>query len=489
MNKKTNWWSFFIKKRAFNFLLTIMRVFILFICMSLTSSYGYNSYSQTKLDVNLKNGTLEELFNQIHAQSEYIFFYNDEVIKKNYKVNIEFKKATVVKILNKAFSKTDLTYKVVDRQIVVTKVKQETVSKIIAAKEVIQNTVSGTVVDSEGLALPGANVLVKGTTNGTQTDFDGNYTIVVKEGAALIFSYIGFTTQEVVVGNKGTIDIVMQEDSSALEEVVVTGYTKQNTRNITGAVTVVNSDELAVTTPASIEQALQGQASGVTIGAEGGPGGNTAVRIRGFGTINGNDPLYVIDGIQTGQGLNDLNPDDIASIQILKDAAAASIYGIGAANGVIIITTKTGKKHQKTSFSYNSLIGVDFVPSSVFPNLANPQQLADAFWTASTNDGITPNHSQYGSGANPILPDYIFPIGVSGTIDEGAYSFPGNRITRANKAGTDWFDEFFNAAFVQQHNIGISGGSESSKFYMGLGFLNQDGVGVDTSFDRYSIRV
>lgn len=350
-------------------------------------------------------------------------------------------------------------------------------------------TIKGKVTSADG-PLPGASVIVKGTDNGTSTDFNGDYIVnnVPKDGI-LVVSYIGYLSQEILVTDQSTINVTLVEDASTLSEVVITGYTKQDTRNITGAVSVIKADVLAETTPTSLEQALQGQAAGVTVGSEGGPGGSAAVRIRGFGTVNGNDPLYVIDGVQTGQGLNDINPDDIASIQILKDAASSSIYGIGAANGVIIITTKSGKKNGQTKFTFSSMAGVDFIPSSVFPEMASPQQLADAYWTASTNDGVTPTHPQYGSGANPILPDYILPQGVTGTVDESAYNYPNNRITRANQAGTDWFDEFFQSSFVQQHNVGISGGSDTSKFYAGFGFLNQEGVGVFTSFDRFSLRL
>ena len=348
--------------------------------------------------------------------------------------------------------------------------------------------ISGTISDSQG-PLAGANVLVKDTSNGTTADFDGNYMLDnVASDAILVVSYLGYTTQEVSIAGQSIINVTLEEDTSVLSEVVVTGYSKQNTRNITGSVAVIKAEELQAVTPVSFEQALQGQAAGVTVGSEGGPGGNAAVRIRGFGTINGNDPLYVVDGVQRGQGLNDLNPNDIESVQVLKDAAAASIYGIGAANGVIIVTTKSGKKNKKTTFSYNSLVGVDFIPNSVFPDMATPQQLADAYWKASLNDGVTPNHAQYGNGASPVLPDYIIPSGVLGAVDESAYSYPDNRITKANKAGTNWFDEFFDSALVQQHNIGVDGGSETSKFYVGLGMLNQEGVGVHTSFDRYNLR-
>ncbi|TSE05547.1 TonB-dependent receptor [Aquimarina algiphila] len=490
MNKKANGLSFLSKKKKINFLLTIMRVFILFLFFGLTSVYANNSYSQTKLNINLKNATFEELFDQIHSQSEFIFFYKDDIIKTNNTITLSLKESTINEILNRAFVKTDLTYKILDRQIVISKQKKEAITKTFSDVEVpVQDAVTGKVTTADGGPLPGASVIVKGTNRGTQTDFDGNYQLEVASGETIVFSYVGFTTKEVVYSGQTPIEVVLAEDASELSEVVVTGYTRQNTRNITGSVTVVQSEAIAATTPTSLEQALQGQAAGVTVGVEGGPGGNSAVRIRGYGTINGNDPLYVIDGVQTGQGLSDLNPDDIASIQILKDAAAASIYGIGAANGVIVITTKSGKKNNKVTFSYSGLTGVDFIPESVFPEFATPQQIADAYWQALANDGQALSHPQYGSGTSPVLPDYILPAGVSGTVDESTYSFPDNRITRANKGGTDWFGAFFDPAFVQQHNISARGGGENSKLYVGLGVLDQEGVGIATSFERYNLRV
>ncbi|MEM9686165.1 MAG: TonB-dependent receptor plug domain-containing protein, partial [Bacteroidota bacterium] len=218
-------------------------------------------------------------------------------------------------------------------------------------------TVTGVVADEAGVPIPGANVIVQGTTRGTTTDFDGNYTIEASDSETLVFSYLGYRTQTIRVNNQNTINVRLAEEASALDEVVVTGYTAQSTRNITGSVSVVKAEDLEATSPLNVEQALQGQSSGVVVGSEGGPGGAAAVRIRGFGTINGNDPLYIIDGTPTGAGLNDINPNDIASVQILKDASSAAIYGNRAANGVIIITTKSGKRSSKVTFSANAYVG------------------------------------------------------------------------------------------------------------------------------------
>lgn len=349
-------------------------------------------------------------------------------------------------------------------------------------------TITGKVTDSDGLLLPGVNVIVKNTTKGTQTDFDGNYSLNASPGNILSFSYLGMETQSITIVESGAYNIIMQESSNQLDEIVVTGYSKQSVRNITGSVTVVKAEDLAATSPVNIEQSLQGLAAGVTVGSEGGPGGEAMVRIRGFGTINNNDPLYVIDGTPTTTGINQLNPADIESMQILKDASSSAIYGFRASNGVILITTKGGKYNSKTKFTFDSYAGIDNVPESSFPDLLSPQETADVVWARFLNDGTSPSHPQYGNGDRPILPNFLTPTGAN-TADLSTYDPQNNKITRANKEGTDWFDEYFNAAFVQNYNLGISGGSENAKFHLGIGALSQDGVTLHTSFDRYVLRV
>ena len=348
-------------------------------------------------------------------------------------------------------------------------------------------TITGKITDTQGGPLPVVTVVVEGTQNGTQSDFEGSYTITASLGETLVFSYIGMETQKVVISGSTVVNVTMKESLSELEEVVVTGYSKQSTRNITGSVSVVNTEEIASVTPVSIEQALQGQASGVYVGSEGGPGGAALVRIRGFGTINNNDPLYLIDGTPTTSGINQLNPADIESIQILKDASSAAIYGFRAANGVVIITTKSGKYASKSKVEFSSNVGVDFVSNSDFPNMITPQEMADVIWTRFKNDGTAPNHIQYGSGATPVLPTYLTPAGAN-TADESTYHPLTNKITKANKEGTDWFDEYFNPALVQDYNLSMSGGTETAKFNVGLGVLNQEGVALETSFKRYTFR-
>ena len=361
-------------------------------------------------------------------------------------------------------------------------------SMLIGSVIFAQTTVTGTVSDADG-PLPGANVVVKGTTNGTTTDFDGKYQLdAVPQDGLLVFSFVGYATQEVNVNGQNEISVGMTEDANTLGEVVLTGYTTQNTRDITGSVSVVKEETLQELAPTSVEAALQGIVPGVVVGNEGGPGGASSVRIRGYGTVNDNDPLYIIDGSPSQNGLTDLNPADIRSMQVLKDAASASIYGNRAANGVIIISTKGGSYDRGVEVAFDATVGYDFISSNQYPTLANPQQQAEIDWARQINDGVAPTHPQYGSGAVPILPDYITPAGYTGAdIPLDQYS-SSNRLQKANKSGTDWFGEFFQPGLVQNYNMGIQGGDEKSKFYIGTGALVQEGTILYTSFNRYNLR-
>ncbi|WP_170146698.1 TonB-dependent receptor [Maribacter vaceletii] len=468
-----------------------MRIFLLVIVLGLGSVYANPSYAQTKIDINVSNIGLEDLFVEIQNKSEFVFFYKDATLDKNKKISLKYNEITVSKILDVVFKNTQLTYKIKDRQVIIKKAPKRKLKKAssILAPIIEQSEISGLVIDADGLPLPGANVVVKGTTNGTQTDFDGKFSINADPNATLIFSYIGYASKEIQINGQSTINITLLEDASQLQEVVVTGYTKQNTRDITGSVTTVKSENLEATSPTSLEQALQGQASGVVVGSQGGPGGSAAVRIRGFGTINGNDPLYIIDGTPSGAGLNDINPNDIASVQILKDASSAAIYGNRAANGVIIITTKGGKKNKKLTFSLNSYAGIDFIPNSALPDMASSQQVAESVWREFNNDGNNPSNSQFGNGATPVIPNYLIPQGSA--TDEGIIYDAGSRatsVTRSNPQGTNWFNEYFGSAITQSHNISASAGTENSSFFTSMSVLDQEGVGNQSGFSRYTLR-
>jgi len=354
-----------------------------------------------------------------------------------------------------------------------------------------QIEVTGTVSDDLGEPLPGAAVLVKGTANGTVTDLDGEYTITVpNQEATLVFSFLGFTNLEEVVGNRTSIDVQLEQGVSGLDEVVVTGYGSQSRREITGAVTSVDSEELLSIPATTFAQQLQGRAAGVTIVNDATPGGGATVRIRGFGTINNNDPLYVIDGVPT-QNQGNLNPNDIESIQILKDASAASIYGSRAANGVIIITTKRGKVGEPT-IAFDVFYGTQKADRG--PDPLNATELGEYLYLANVYAGRTPSHGQYSWGPNGevTIPDYVFPSrGMEGDpeVDPSLYALePGNIYPITRASDTDWWAETTRSAPIQSYQVTANGGTENGRYALSLNYFSQDGIVRDIGYDRYSVR-
>ena len=350
-------------------------------------------------------------------------------------------------------------------------------------------TVTGTVSDETG-PLPGANVLVKGTTNGTQTDFDGNYTIDADTDATLTFSYIGYKSVEILIDGQSTVNITLEEDASKLDEVVVTGYGTQAKKDLTGAVTVVDIEELQATPASTFAQQLQGRAAGITIINDARPGGEATVRIRGYGTTGNNDPLYIIDGVPTTSQSN-LNPNDIESLQILKDASAASIYGSRAGNGVIIITTKKGKLG-KPKINYSTFYGIQRAEKS--PEALNARELGQYLYLADLYAGKTPGHGQYTFGPNGevSIPDYVFPsAGMEGDpeVDPNLYALrEGNIYPITRSADTNWWDAVTRSAPIQSHNISASGATQNARYAFTLGYQSTDAIVKFASYDRVSLR-
>lgn len=360
--------------------------------------------------------------------------------------------------------------------------------------ELQQKRVTGRVTDNEGTPLPGVNVIEKGTTNGTVTDADGRYQLnVAGPGSSLQFSFVGFVTQEKPVGALNVIDVVLAEAVSALDEVVVVGYSTQARKTLTGAVSTVNAAALATQTSASAIQRLQGKVAGVTIFNAHTPGAGANVRIRGMTTINDASPLYVVDGVPGGN----YAPNDIESITILKDAAAMSIYGARAANGVVLVTTKSGRKNQKVSFNVNYMQGI--TKNSKFYDLLNTKEYGEMLWLEAKNAGVAPSHPQYGSGATPVIPDYIFPAGAmegaAGTnpaLYDNQLSWQDGTdtylITKANKVGTDWMKEAQQNGLYRDLQIDVAGGSANTTYSFLLGYHNDDGVFKYTGFERLNFR-
>ncbi|WP_462253183.1 SusC/RagA family TonB-linked outer membrane protein [Ekhidna sp.] len=328
-----------------------------------------------------------------------------------------------------------------------------------------QQTVSGRVTDENGEGLPGVTILVKGTNSGDVTDVDGNFTINASSSDVLVFSSIGFQTQEIPINNQTSIAVNLQTDLQSLQEVVVLGYGSQSREEFTGSIAVVPVAEALKLPVANVSEALQGRAPGVSVITQGQPGEAPEVRIRGFASPNGNDPLYIIDGMQTTDPtiMNDINPADVESIQVLKDAASTAIYGVRASNGIVIVTTKRGQVSGKPKLSFEAFAGVQN-PTN-FPDLLSAQQWADAF-----GDGTIP---QYLGSPNENQP----------------YNFDTNRITPTSSGGTDWVDEIFDPASFQNYYLSAQGGTDRGRYMMSVGYLDKEGVVLNTGYDRFSGRI
>ena len=342
-----------------------------------------------------------------------------------------------------------------------------------------QTEITGTVVDETGETVIGATVVEKGTTNGTVTDFDGVFTLKVNPGATLVFSYVGYLNVEMPAAN-GMV-VTMKEDALALNEIVVTGYTTQRKADLTGAVSVVSVTDLVKQNENNPIKAMQGRVPGMNISADGNPSGAATVRIRGTGTLNNNDPLYIIDGVPTKAGMHELNGNDIESIQVLKDAASASIYGSRAANGVIIITTKGGKDG-KVKIDFDASLSVQTYAHKM--KVLNAKEFGQTMWQGYVNDGLNPNLNGLG-----YYYDWSYDakgVPVLNYITMNKYLDPAG-ITPA--ADTDWFKETTRTGFVQQYNLSLSQGTENGTSFFSLGYYKNDGIIKKSDFQRFSARM
>lgn len=364
-----------------------------------------------------------------------------------------------------------------------------------------QHPVKGVVRDEKGNPVAGVTVRIAGTSIGTVTNADGSYTIAApgRSTDELDITYIGFEAQRIPVSGRALINVTMKEGSSALNEIVVTGYTTQKKKDLTGSVAVVNIDNLKKQPSGQVTEQLQGQASGVTVIGSGQPGESPQIRIRGVNTFGANSPLYVVDGVPTTD-IADLNPNDVASLQVLKDAGAASIYGSRASNGVIIITTRRGSG--KVKVAYDGYYGRQYPKNGNVWNTLNPQEQADLRWLAYKNSGLDPGTALYGNGTKPVIPDYILPSGAmegDPSVDPSLYYVNPNytdlddynsfyQISRANKAGTNWYREIFRPAPITSHNVAVSGGGDKGNYLFSLNYFNQQGTLMNTYLRRYTVR-
>lgn len=488
------------KKRFVALIKTAMRVSmtqiflgILFTCTSFAKNVRGQEILNKEISINISQEKIKQILAEIQNLTKVNFIYSSTTIRAERKISVNASNKRLGTFLDELLAPLNINYKVEDNHILLYE-KENLATQI-------ELTVKGKVTSEKGEPLPGVSVNIKGTKIGTTTDPNGNYSLAVTDpNTILVFSYIGFTAKEVRVNGQTTVNTQLAEEQTSLGEVVVVGYSTQRKKDLTSAVSVVNVSEMIKQPTASVNNLLQGQASGVTVLGSGQPGEEPQVRIRGVNTFGNNNPLYVVDGVPT-QSIGDLNPNDIESMQVLKDAGSASIYGSRASNGVIVITTRRGKG--KVQVAYDAYYGTQRPKGGNPWNILSPQGMADLKRLAQTNSGVTDfNDPLYGNGSSYVLPDYILPEGAKEgdpATDPALYNvkpfftssdeYNGfNRITRANKAGTNWYQEIFKPAAITSQNIAVTGGSDQGSYLFSANYFNQQGTLIDTYLKRYTVR-
>ena len=439
----------------------IMKIMLMFILVGILQISAITYAQEHRISVSVENGTFYDVVSQIEKQSEFMFFYKSEEIDNNQRINLNVTNKLVSEILNEITKNNNLAYKITGKHIIITRVVSE---------NQVSKRIKGCIKDSSGEPIVGANVVEKGTTNGAITDIDGNFSIEVATGAVLQISYIGYNTQDIRITDKTSYNVVLKEDAEVLDEVVVVGYGTMRKRDLTGAVSQLKGDEIADLPLRSASDVLQGKAAGVTITSTSGtPGAMGTVRIRGVGTINDNDPLYVVDGLPQS-GIGWLNPRDIESMEVLKDASAQAIYGARAANGVILITTKKGA----TGASYKSTIDFDMMVG--VQNAAKTYDMLDA------EGFIKYKNMAYEASNKPLLDDFATPEKI-----ESILSFLEKN---GGRAGTNWWNEIKNTnALSQNYNLSLSGGMDKLRYRSSFAYMKQDGIIKSTDYERLSGRL
>lgn len=405
-----------------------------------------------QISLTLENKSTRDIIREIERVSEYRFFYNEDLQGLDQKININTNDANIQTVLNEIQRQTSIHYVIKENnQIVLSAGVKSNKTQQVGDGRIIK----GTILDATGMPVIGANVMVKGTTNGTITDMDGKFSLEVDKNAILVVSYIGYANQEIKVGNQNTLSITMKEDAEALDELVVVGYGTVKKSDLTGSVGSVSMEDVNKVGITSADRALQGQVAGVQVNARSGqPGESMMIRVRGGNSLSGgNEPLYVIDGMPVEGMSSDINPEDILSMEVLKDASSTAIYGSRGANGVVMITTKRGKEG-KTTVDYNGYIGVSQLRKKL--DLLEKDDYIEMVNEVSVNDG------------NGIL---ITP--------EQAALLPNN----------DWQDLAYQTALTHSHQFSVSGGNDKTKVYSSLNYMNQEGIIKGSNYNRFALRI
>lgn len=476
-----------------------MKITLFFLCFSLLQVNAFSSYSQNqKVTLKEKDVSLAQIFQQIEYQTELHFFYNSNELNLGEKVSLNTKNTEIIDVLAQLFRNKSMSYQIFGNQIVLKKLETKLVTSNTESK-VQQRDIEGTVTDSKGMPLAGVTVVIEGTQKGAVTNFNGVYKIALaQENQVLVFSSLAYKTERIVVGDRKVIDVIMKDDFSQLDEVVLIGYGEQKRENVTGAVSTIKPDAIVQAATGSIgfDRALGGLVKGVQVSqGSGRPGSPVRLNIRGItsplSSIGGsNQPLYVIDGIPFNidglQGVNPLltlNPADIETFDVLKDAAATSIYGSRGANGVILINTKKGKRNQAPSvnLSYTTTLAQPINTVKVL----NAKQYRGFYDTLLSNSVNAINAEQ-------LDVFFAFDLENIGNIDIDfdtySASYDGLRDDYFGKANTDWNKEVFRSlAVTKQANVSLNGGSSKSNYAFGVSFIDQDGLTLKDGLKQYTL--
>ncbi len=469
MNKNNSIGNCLTKKLPINQFLKIMRISIILLFTCVFCSMAESVYTQNaKVTINKRNVTMKEVLNEIEAQTDYLFIYNNEV-NTDKKVSVRAKSESVANVLNDLLKETDIRYTIEGNHIILFVETEEESAEDTNTLLVQQQkkTITGKVVDTNGVSIIGANIIEVGTTNGTVTDIDGNFSLDVAEDAVIRISYIGYVDQQINTAGKTNFNIVLQEDIKALEAVVVVGYGSARRGDLTGSISSVQGSALINRSTQQLSTAMQGQVAGVQVTRNnGGPGSSATVRIRGITTLSNNDPLVIVDGVPSS--LNDVMASDVETMTVLKDAAAASIYGSRAAAGVILITTKRAKDGQ-FSFDYNYEYAID--RPTARPTNGDVIDWMNIQNEIKWNDGASNPYSQYSQET------------IASWLDNHArdpYHYPN----------TDWVNLLLKKSTShEQHVLSVSGGTEKLRTKSTFNYQKGDGYYENRSYERIAGRV
>lgn len=443
-----------------------------------------DTINETRINLNINNAAILEIFDLIESKTNYTFVYDNRIIDENQQITLEKSDASINDILDKISSETDLKFKQVNEIINVAKKSWHEKSKDkVTEEQSTQIKITGTITTMEdGQPLPGVNVVIKGTTTGTITNIEGNYQIEVPENSILIFSFIGYDKKEIFIGDKNVINVSLKLDVTSINEVIIVGAAIKE-KDLTGAIVNISEKALKERSATSINEALQGKAAGVYIKTNPQPGSDASIKIRGNNSMNyGASPIYVVDGIVMDRDFNMINLNDVASINILKDASSTSLYGSRGANGVVIITTKKGKRGEK-KVTYDGWFGIQkFTNESITLGAKDMFELRmDALENAGSVGG-----AYYTQNPGATRENFI----NNELMGEGKTWFADYEIeSYKNGKSYDWLDEVTRMAFQQNHTVSFSGGTDTGNYYLSFGYVDQEGLIKSSNYKKYSGRI